>query len=574
MKKRIVSFLLALVMVVSLLPVSAFAVEDAASPDVPAVEAQEVQPVEEQQDEEINTPVTQAAGSKVTVKYTVNGTEQTATETLIGSYYQKIGKRYEVRGPVFLISLPYGSAVTSVVADSGKAVLYSGTAKARKKTLSDAGYLSNSEMVNPPSTSYYAKDLASITFNEGCSLVSMDVTGFMIVADQDLSAGVATIVIVQISTSSGETITDADKAPLKALIDSVAGDTPQYYEPADGSDKWNGKTYEANGHWNAFVASGVLTKAQKVLESPGSKKALDEMCANLTAAIAKLIPADRANTTALYEALQKGPSSNDGAYTAKSWSAYKTVRDKAEALMATMFHDDGSANLTNNKAAANESIETLAKELKAASEKLDKVTSSDDKTDAQYVIKEIQRYYDRYAKADLRGYTDESAAALQTALTQAKKLADEFVVADMGINDHLQLTQALRALRKAAYGLETRSQDKIAVKVSVLDSFDTAFQRVGEFAANYNKNTYTGTMTLPANASAYDLLNSNNWLKRYNMDSEPLVFLNGELVKGNGTYSDWGTGDEYSMLPSIKLHNGDALTLVPSRSNTFRSRGQ
>lgn len=101
MKKRIVSFLLALVMVVSLLPVSAFAVEDAASPDVPAVEAQEVQPVEEQQDEEINTPVTQAAGSKVTVKYTVNGTEQTATETLIGSYYQKIGKRYEVRGPVF-----------------------------------------------------------------------------------------------------------------------------------------------------------------------------------------------------------------------------------------------------------------------------------------------------------------------------------------------------------------------------------------------------------------------------------------------------------------------------------------
>ena len=46
------------------------------------------------------------------------------------------------------------------------------------------------------------------------------------------------------------------------------------------------------------------------------------------------------------------------------------------------------------------------------------------------------------------------------------------------------------------------------------------------------------------------------------MDSEPLVFLNGELVKGNGTYSDWGTGGEYSMLPSIKLHSGDALTLV------------
>ena len=51
MKKRIVSFLLALVMAVSLLPVSAFAVEDTASPDVPAVVEPEAQTAGEQQDE-------------------------------------------------------------------------------------------------------------------------------------------------------------------------------------------------------------------------------------------------------------------------------------------------------------------------------------------------------------------------------------------------------------------------------------------------------------------------------------------------------------------------------------------
>ena len=560
MKKRIVSFLMALVMTVSLLPVSAFAVEDAASPDVPAV-AQEVQPAETQQDEEINVPVTQATESKVTVKYTVNGIEQTATETLIGSYYRLVVK-YEMRGPLFLISLPYGSTVTSVVADSGKQTYLSGADKSRRKNLSDVTYLSNKDFIEPPSNSFYTKDYAGMTFNAGFSLASTDVTGFVISADEDKAAGTMTVIIVQISTSSGETITDADKAPLKALIDSVAGDTPQYYEPADGSDKWNGKTYEANGHWNAFVASGILTKAQKVLESPGSKKALDEMCADLTAAIAKLIPADRANTTALYEALQSTPSSNDGAYTAKSWAAYKTVRDKAQALMDSMFHDDGSPNLTNNTKDKNGEIETLAAELKSANKALDANASSDAKTDVQYIIKEIQRYYDRYANANLSGYTAESAAALRTALTQAKKLVDEFVIADMGTKDYIQLSQARRTLRKAAYGLETVSQDKIAVKVSVLDSFDTAFQRTGEFATIHNKNTYTGTMTLDANASAYDLLNSNNWLKRYNVDSEPLVFLNGELVKGNGTYSDWGTGGEYSMLPSIKLHDGDALTLV------------
>ena len=557
MKKRIVSFLMALVMTVSLLPVSAFAVEDAASPDVPAV-AQEVQPAETQQDEEINVPVTQATESKVTVKYTVNGIEQTATETLIGSYYRLVVK-YEMRGPLFLISLPYGSTVTSVVADSGKQTYLSGADKSRRKNLSDVTYLSNKDFIEPPSNSFYTKDYAGMTFNAGFSLASTDVTGFVISADEDKAAGTMTVIIVQISTSSGETITDADKAPLKALIDSVAGDTPQYYEPADGSDKWNGKTYEANGHWNAFVASGILTKAQKVLESPGSKKALDEMCADLTAAIAKLIPAGRANTTLLYEELQNAPSAEN--YTAKSWATYQTARDKAEALMATMF--DAEGNPTDaNKAAAQESIEKLAAELETSRKALDENASSDAKTDVQYIIKEIQRYYDRYANANLSGYTAESAAALRTALTQAKKLVDEFVIADMGTKDYIQLSQARRTLRKAAYGLETVSQDKIAVKVSVLDSFDTAFQRTGEFATIHNKNTYTGTMTLDANASAYDLLNSNNWLKRYNVDSEPLVFLNGELVKGNGTYSDWGTGGEYSMLPSIKLHDGDALTLV------------
>ena len=543
MKKRIVSFLLALVMAVSLLPVSAFAAEDVTSSDA---------------------PVTQAAESCFTIKYTVNGIEETATQTEVGKYYVDLfgDGMFVTQGPVFLTSLPFGSLVSEVTTNSGNAdaPMYSGKSANRLKNLADVEYMMNGEMVSPPA-SYYKTDYDCITFTGANPLVSKDVKGF-IIADEDFITGTIVLTIVQISTSSGETITDEDKAPLKTLIDSVAGETPQYYEPTDGSDKWNGKTYEANGHWNAFVASGILTKAQKVLESPGSKKALDEMCADLTAAIANLIPADRANTTALYEALQSTPSSNDGAYTAKSWAAYKAVRDKAQALMDSMFHDDGSPNLTNNTKDKNGEIETLAAELKSANKALDANASSDAKTDVQYIIKEIQRYYDRYANANLSGYTAESAAALRTALTQAKKLADEFVVADMGINDHLQLTQALRALRKAAYGLETRSQDKIAVKVSVLDSFDTAFQRVGEFAANYNKNTYTGTMTLPANASAYDLLNSNNWLKRYNMDSEPLVFLNGELVKGNGTYSDWGTGDEYSMLPSIKLHNGDALTLV------------
>ncbi len=350
---------------------------------------------------------------------------------------------------------------------------------------------------------------------------------------------------------------EIDKTALTDLLATVADGNTNYYQ---SNDRWNGKIASKTGFWAEFTAAnGPRATAQKVLKRATTEDEIDAAVADLTAAIANLIPADRANTTVLYEALRS--KYYESSYTAKSWAIYKPVLDKAEALMATMFDAEGNPT-DDNKAAANESIETLTAELETTRKALDENASSDAKTDVQYIIKEIQRYYDRYANANLSGYTAESAAALRTALTQAKKLVDEFVIADMGTKDYIQLSQARRTLRKAAYGLETVSQDKIAVKVSVLDSFDTAFQRVGEFATNYNKNTYTGTMTLDANASAYDLLNSNNWLKRYNVDSEPLVFLNGELVKGNGTYSDWGTGGEYSMLPSIKLHDGDALTLV------------
>ena len=350
---------------------------------------------------------------------------------------------------------------------------------------------------------------------------------------------------------------EIDKTALTDLLATVADGNTNYYQ---SNDRWNGKIASKTGFWAEFTAAnGPRATAQKVLKRATTEDEIDAAVADLTAAIANLIPADRANTTVLYEALRS--KYYESSYTAKSWAIYKPVLDKAEALMATMFDAEGNPT-DDNKAAANESIETLTAELETTRKALDENASSDAKTDVQYIIKEIQRYYDRYANANLSGYTAESAAALRTALTQAKKLVDEFVIADMGTKDYIQLSQARRTLRKAAYGLETVSQDKIAVKVSVLDSFDTAFQRTGEFATIHNKNTYTGTMTLPANASAYDLLNSNNWLKRYNVDSEPLVFLNGELVKGNGTYSDWGTGGEYSMLPSIKLHSGDALTLV------------
>ena len=558
MKKRIVSFLMALVMAVSLLPVSAFAVEDTASPDVPAAVAQEVQTAEAQQDEEINTPAVQDNSSTYVISFS---TQETIGTVVYNSndyplFYIKIGNTYtdatlpKKTGKLGGRDFPVGLMLTD---ESGSGYIDFALTNVIFQYSDDNTYFAGAKK-------YYSEKLSDIKLNDGITLSSENGTLLLLRlkgSGRIFNQRVGAFAVIQWDkpTGIGEPL---DKSELNAEIAKVTGENAVNWYQA--GDRWNGKIASKTGFWTEFIsAGGPLEKAQVVLDKALTQKNIDTAVADLTAAIANLIPADRANTTVLYEKLQNAPSAEN--YTAKSWATYQTAHDKAETLMATMFDADGNPT-DNNKAAANESIETMATELETARKALDENASSGAKTDVQYIIKEIQRYYDRYANADLSGYTAESAAALRAALTQAKKLADEFVIADMGVNDYIQLGQARRTLRKAAYGLETVSQDKIAVKVSVLDSFDTFFQRVGEFAANYNKNTYTGTMTLPANASAYDLLNSNNWLKRYNADSEPLVFLNGELIKGNAVYSDWGTGGEYSMLPSIKLHNGDALTLV------------
>lgn len=541
MKKRIVSFLMALVMAVSLLPVSAFA-EDGAY--------KVIEDAAVQQGNDTDVIAVQAAETDI---FKIDG-EYEIAEYIESGFYG---------APTLVVRIPTNTTEIKINIDAEYGVL------------TDYGYeaiYGEFKPVGEYHTWSFDDEKVKISDIEkekwvDAQFAKYDLYIAAFVDNLDDATEFADIIFFKSDVPlSGGGLSDEEKKPLKDLLDTVTGENElNWYQK---NDRYNGKDTDTIvdktiGFWSQFVSdNGPRSIAEGFLKTASSTAQIEKARQDLTVAITKLIPADRANTTALYEALQSTPSSNDGAYTAKSWAAYKAVRDKAQALMDSMFHDDGSPNLTNNTKDKNGEIETLAAELKSANKALDANASSDAKTDVQYIIKEIQRYYDRYANANLSGYTAESAAALRTALTQAKKLADESVVADMGTNDHLQLTQALRALRKAAYGLETRSQDKIAVKVSVLDSFDTAFQRVGEFATNYNKNTYTGTMTLDANASAYDLLNSNNWLKRYNFDSEPLVFLNGELIKGNGTYSDWGTGGEYSMLPSIKLHNGDALTLV------------
>ena len=391
-------------------------------------------------------------------------------------------------------------------------------------------------------------------------------TYYQINASDDC-AEAAFIVYVEVGKQdSGE----VDKTELGKALEKAAEIAKNYYSE---NDRWDGQTYNKAGFYQDFLK--VVQSAQEIYDNPlatadavaAAVKKLDQTDSNseISLAIANLIPASQANTTALYEALQSTPASNDGAYTAKSWAAYKLVRDKAEALMATMFNAEGNPTAANIKD-KNDGIEKMAAELKAASQKLDAKSGADIQAMAKLELEAIQYLTKKYAPDKLSGYTAESVEALRQARTAALKLADETKPSDLGNKESQALTAALRELRKAIYGLTTTSTAQIKVKVSVLDTNDV-YRGRGTDSSDRNKNIYTGTLTLDANASAYDTLNSRGLLagSRDFTAGDTLVFLNGEMLYDSGMdmYSDLAyTSGEYSAFQSTKLHDGDELTIV------------
>lgn len=543
MKKRIVSFLLALVMAVSLLPVSAFAADG-------AYNVTEDTTVQQGDD----APVTVSAGD---ARYEV-------TITHIKGYFLD-GAVIEI--PIYKALVPIDAVDVTFTTNSAATDIVDFAYVGSKALENKQCVISTSSLLKPP----YVKDIRT-DGNTNLGIVFQMEDGYTVENTFDLTNTFAYVEFTNdkdnyiglfglvIEFTAAETTNKAALEKAVADAQNISNGNSYYTE----NDRYNGKLISKNGFWADFQAQ--LAKSQSVLDS---KKAvqdeIDAAVADLTTAIANLIPADRANTTLLYEALRS--KYYESSYTAKSWAIYKPVRDKAEALMDTMF--DAGGNPTDaNKAAAQESIETLAAEVETARKALDKKASTDIQNVAKMQLEAIRYLAKQYEPDTLTGYTAESIETLRQARAAALKLADETNLADLGQNERWPLTVALRELRKAVYGLTTTAAAQISVKVSVLDAFDIYFQRVGEFAANYNPNTYTAAMTLDANASAYDLLSGKSLLKRYNRDAEAVVFLNGELVYGNldstGSYHDmdYAAGSGYSTFQAIKLHDKDELTIV------------
>ena len=377
---------------------------------------------------------------------------------------------------------------------------------------------------------------------------------------------------VLIEWKKGSALSDAKKKPLADLLATVVDGNQTYYQE---NDRYKGNPKEAiqdktSGFWARFVA-GARADAQRVYETATDTNQIDKAVKELNEAIKTLIEKKYANTTLLYEAIEAADITKKDDYTPKSWSAYIQAKEAAVSLMDRMFDASGNPT-TDNTPAVQEELENLAAELTQAHKNLDKrasLISTDASKRAELAIAAIQQINQQYGSdADLSAYTDTSVATLKTKLEKAVQLTKDVpAYSSIGSKELTSLQDALRELRWAVLGLETKSNKQIQVKLSVLDTSDIYLGHVGDSQANHNYNTRTATLTLDANASAYDLLHDGNYDTGKNTDSVELVFLNGELLYNVSFGSDYLDGE--TMLQSVKLHDNDELSVVWFMPNRF-----
>ena len=151
--------------------------------------------------------------------------------------------------------------------------------------------------------------------------------------------------LVQIKAIKKET----NKTNLNNAVSEVTGENAAKYYHTD--DRFNGKEISAKGFWNDMMP--YLQTAQTVANSTTvDQDAVDTATQNLNDAIAKLIPITQANATALYETVnttwcwQQGelsdttgtPVSADNC-TAITWDAYEAAWAAAKTLLDSLYVD-------------------------------------------------------------------------------------------------------------------------------------------------------------------------------------------------------------------------------------------
>ena len=571
MKKRIVSFLLALVMAVSLLPVSAFAVD---------------------------------GNSPVSISYTINE-DTVAAQVNLTKFTGYLFEGNLIELPIYQVTIPSNAKeVTFVCANKSIEIIataaYDRAVNVNEGTsVVDAGIFTKTR---PSENGWISPDIASgyigleqffpLQLPDGTTIAELldieKITSYLeFCADVENMIGEFGL-LVQVEVSKLET--DA----LSKIIEEAP--TDGYYTE---NDRWNGKVISENGFWTDYQSA--LTTAKAMLTEALRQTDVDAATVALQAAIDNLIPTSRVNATALYEALNTkwcwqgedhmlstagDPVSADNC-TFLSWQPYAKALKDAQALLDTLYEngtptDDNTAakqGEVDKLAAAVDAHKLVNKEAYAAA--YDKYMAA--KPEAEALLKQYdpaKLKESDYTADSWTAYTD-AYAVLKTDMayrivggtTEDWKMLQGFN-GYFAYNDAGQWTHYIAHIEalKNAYRQLTSATD-VTVSFTYLNNFSALYPG------------FDGT-SLYTNSSLKLAAGSANLLGAYNAanieldthddtslpgyyysntgDTNPqfLVFINGSCA---GLYI-WSFRDstlypQYA-LSAVQLHNGDSVKMV------------
>ncbi len=448
MKKRIVSFLMALVMVVSLLPVSAFA-EDGDSMEFWADETKVTARVSDSPEYTKRYTIIVSDGTtKISVKgdnlhFVTNNTMELCI-TVDGKPLDFAngmweGGSYNAENQHFTFPLNEEDLTSDTYA-----------------ILCDANYEYLGEVIVkisgkiPPTTKSGTNETANLYLKVG-EPISIDLTEIFIDEDGDpLTFTCSTngtggnYSPIEGSTYTGTYDGKTNSLCFKAndgKVDSkeyylvylwTKGDTTQLdalikSAPTDGyyteNDRYNAKTKatSSKGFWVEYQSA--LTAARAANVSTSTQATVDRAFKNLQAAIDNLIPTTQVNPTALYETLKSytgGFYENSTSYTPDTWAAFDEARTAGHALLDGLFDENGDATAANTAEKKGE-LDAAATALTEAAENLynNGTVTANKKTVEQITtfLPDLLALANTVKQSD---YTAESWEAFAAALTAAK----------------------------------------------------------------------------------------------------------------------------------------------------------
>ena len=551
MKKRIVSFLMAFVMAVSLLPVSAFAAD---------------------------------GNSPVSISYTVNE-DTIAAQVNLTQFTGYLFDGEPLDLPIYQVTIPSNAKeVTFTCANTSITDIVTVEYVSFSK-------ISNGQLTLQPgifsNTNYFKNvcicpDIADgmIDLNKCYPLVLpsgktvselLDIektTSYL-----EFSADVENMIgefglLVQVEVSKLET------GALSKIIEEAP--TNGYYTE---NDRWNGKTSSENGFWADYQSA--LTTAKAMLTEAPSQTDVDTAAAALQAAIANLIPTSRVNATALYEALntdwrwnlgnslQEGwpentllekPSADN--CTLLSWQPYAKALTDGQALLEQLYKDgnptdentDTKQEAVDKLAAAADAHKLVNKEAYAAA--YDKYMAAKPEAEAllqQYDPAKLTE--SDYTAASWTAYTD-AYAVLKTDMA--------YRVVGGTTEDYAMLSsfsQHMTAL-KNAYRALTSGVD-VTVSFTYLNNFSALYPSFDGTSLYTNSGLTlaagnTDLTGLMAQAGLTFDEHNDNWILGGSAnisDTNPYFLL---LVNGDN-YGIFAKGEMASK--TMQFHNGDDIRL-------------